>query len=1273
MDVGKNVGENDSDMNLEGDDVEDDEVVSETPEIDMGDPEAQESNGEEAPEELKAKRVPNPSDPTPAERERHYASHLPYRPWCPICVKAKAREDPHYKKVNMELQDGIPEIVMDYASLTETKDKADKIRLLIGKDRWTKTFFCFKVQCKGLEDPHVVGNVVKAIETMGHSKICLVTDGEPAILQIQAEIQKKRQPLTTVPRNPLAYDPQSNGAAERAVGEVKGHIRALKLGLEARIGVSIDLRKPIMEWILEHSVSLLNRFHVGVDGRTAFYRVHHRNFSGKVFEIGEQVLAKPKRKIKRDGIYSTRARWIDGTWVDWDDRTGEHIVVLSSGQAVRVRSIRPVSDSDRWKAEVVLAIRATPNVPNPKNLDQRDVLPARDVQRREDAVDGQDLPEAPVRAGERRDFRITDGILAKYGYTDGCDGCRRKRAGLRHQQHSAECRQRLEKAMIAEEKYKETMRQRDERLGRDRNYGPAQEPMAAGPETPRLDAEALAAAGPGTPRLDVEVEEALIDGQVEAEPSNDAESESGPGSSSDSSDSENDSGSETEMNIKQPETKRQRIQEVNWIKNVAKSEAGKIMLSFLNGCCCSPNIVKPESVSLDHLKCCDVGCRSVIQNQMVIDEGKMHVMNITDLMKKMPSPHDETDRWEDLYGNVEFYDDVSGHMLDQKRAIASRKLEMEFFKKMNVYTKVPREEALQGGHKIISTRWLDVNKGDHEKPDYRSRLVGREINTEDRLDLFAATPPLESLRVICALSASHHDREDPFVILSVDVKRAYFYAKSTRPIYVEIPVEDYEPGDELNVGRLNLSLYGTRDAAQNWSKEYTGFLEKVGFEKGKASPCNFVHKDKELFLSVHGDDFTATGPKKQIDWLLQMFQNRYEIKSNIIGYAKELQKEARILNRTIRFTQEGVQYEADRRHADIIIKDFFPQGAKPAATPGTDVGKNAEEKGEEMNKIDAKKFRGLAARLNYLAMDRTDLQYAAKTVSKCMAKPKIADWMLLKRVAKYLVGAPRCIQKFQWQNMQDMVVTHSDSDWAGKEKDRKSTSGGVVMFGSHVLKTWSSQQQTVALSSGEAELYALLKAAAQTKGLMAIFADFGIKVEGTVLTDASAALGMAHREGLGRTKHIEVQYLWIQQETARKNLRITKVGTHDNLADILTKNVPSECLARHLEVMGFYFDAAYSVGDLRISRVGEDSWELKHGDRGEWTRIHTNPRTAKFTPYKVALGPKRHEKVGNVRIVVGKFIDGEDFCEIDEWTKLADAHQRSFKPWTGATLFVDMS
>ena len=128
----------------------------------------------------------------------------------------------------------------------------------------------------------------------------------------------------TVPRNPPAYDPQSNGLAERAVGQVKGQIRALKLGLEARLKVCIDLREPIVDWITRHAASLLNNFHVGVDGRTAYFRIHHKNFNGKVFEIGEQVLAKPKRRTNKSKSNSTRARWVEGTWVGWDERTGEH-------------------------------------------------------------------------------------------------------------------------------------------------------------------------------------------------------------------------------------------------------------------------------------------------------------------------------------------------------------------------------------------------------------------------------------------------------------------------------------------------------------------------------------------------------------------------------------------------------------------------------------------------------------------------------------------------------------------------------------------------------------------------------------------------------------------------------------------------------------------------------------------------------------------------------------------------------------------------------------
>ena len=97
---------------------------------------------EEAPEEAPIKRPRNPAEPTFEEKERHWASgHLPYRPWCPVCVSARAREDPHYQQTKEEKKDGIPTISMDYATVGERDDKEDLRKLLVGRDRWTKMVF----------------------------------------------------------------------------------------------------------------------------------------------------------------------------------------------------------------------------------------------------------------------------------------------------------------------------------------------------------------------------------------------------------------------------------------------------------------------------------------------------------------------------------------------------------------------------------------------------------------------------------------------------------------------------------------------------------------------------------------------------------------------------------------------------------------------------------------------------------------------------------------------------------------------------------------------------------------------------------------------------------------------------------------------------------------------------------------------------------------------------------------------------------------------------
>ena len=182
--------------------------------------------------------------------------------------------------------------------------------------------------------------------------------------------------------------------------------------------------------------------------------------------------------------------------------------------------------------------------------------------------------------------------------------------------------------------------------------------------------------------------------------------------------------------------------------------------------------------------------------------------------------------WKSFYQGIKFLDDMNGYKeLDKDQVIAARRLEIEYFRKMGVYKKVSREEAQRLGAKVITTKWLDTNKGDDTAPSYRSRLVGREIKNDNRLDLFAATPPLETIKFITAMCAKGQQGAQKRRMAVIDIKRAYFYAPSKRPTFIEIPSEDREKGDEGKVGKLELSLYGTRDAAQNWSEEYTKTLK----------------------------------------------------------------------------------------------------------------------------------------------------------------------------------------------------------------------------------------------------------------------------------------------------------------------------------------------------------------------------------------------------------------------------------------------------------------
>jgi hypothetical protein len=122
----------------------------------------------------------------------------------------------------------------------------------------------------------------------------------------------------------------------------------------------------------------------------------------------------------------------------------------------------------------------------------------------------------------------------------------------------------------------------------------------------------------------------------------------------------------------------------------------------------------------------------------------------------------------------------------------------------------------------------------------------------------------------------------------------------------------------------------------------------------------------------------------------------------------------------------------------------------------------------------------------------------------------------------------------------------------------------VLKFGDHTVKTYSRNQRTIALSSGEAELYALVSGVAEALGIQSIVNDFGFSCKIRCFTDSSAAMGIVKRSGIGKIRHLQTQYLWIQEAVSSNKVTIHKVGTNDNVADLLTTYLDGNTIQHHI-------------------------------------------------------------------------------------------------------------
>ena len=158
--------------------------------------------------------------------------------------------------------------------------------------------------------------------------------------------------------------------------------------------------------------------------------------------------------------------------------------------------------------------------------------------------------------------------------------------------------------------------------------------------------------------------------------------------------------------------------------------------------------------------------------------------------------------------------------------------------------------------------------------------------------------------------------------------------------------------------------------------------------------------------------------------------------------------------------------------------------------------------------------------------------------------------------------------RVQIWKMANEVTTFTDSDFAGCKETRMSSSAGVMLLGNHALKAYTRKHKIIAKSSAEAELSAAALGASGSKGIVSLLKDLGFELMPVLATDAKATEHILHRQGIGNLKHIDVAYLWKQDEIRSKRLLVRRIRSEENVADLGTTPLSKAVIAKHCLTLG---------------------------------------------------------------------------------------------------------
>ena len=459
---------------------------------------------------------------------------------------------------------------------------------------------------------------------------------------------------------------------------------------------------------------------------------------------------------------------------------------------------------------------------------------------------------------------------------------------------------------------------------------------------------------------------------------------------------------------------------------------------------------------------------------------------------------------------------------------------------------VPRPKGMN----IIGSKWvLRVKRNaDGSVCKFKARFVARgfsQVFGEDYFETFSPVTQCTSIRCLVALAAQHG-----WKLYQMDVCSAFLNADVQEEIYVRPPpgMEGEMSGQVL---RLRKSLYGLKQAPRNWNGLLDSFLLSVGLKKSAADPCLYSN-GHQVMVTVWVDDLILTGAHQQrINKLKTQLSNRFKMKDE-----GELNW---CLGMRIITHQDGHITMDQEQYIKTMLARFKMSECKPASTPAALGVRLLKQDGPQTKSeiADMKQvpYRAAVGSLLYASIrTRPDIASAVRAVAKFSNNPGKKHWTAVKRIFRYLKGTTSFGISFSRGKSQ--LVGYCDSDWANDPESRKSVSGYVFLLAGGPVSWKSKAQNSVALSSCEAEYMAAASAAQEAIHLRRLMASVGQSMSSAtiMLEDNQGCIALAHNPvHHSRSKHIDLRAHFIREKVAQGVVDLKYIPTDKQLADILTK------------------------------------------------------------------------------------------------------------------------